>query len=80
MSTNVVYLHNLPEKMRDMIKSNIGECKLFTKHFSRVYFELIKPLPTISTELSCELRDIGIFVEMGYVSIIRKSKSFKVVE
>ena len=78
--SKVVYLHNLPEKMRDIIKSNIGECRPFTKHLSRVHFELIKPFHYISTELFHELRDMDIHVGMYSVSIIRKSKSFKVVE
>lgn len=80
MSTNVVYLHNLPEKMRDIIKSNIGECIPFTRKLSRVYFKLKNHSNPIGTKLFHELRDMDIHVGMYSVSIIRKNESFKVVE
>lgn len=83
MPTNVVYLHNLPEKMRDIIKSDIGQVNInnvsLKGNITVAYplKPLTRPLPK---DLVDELKELDIHLGIRFISIIRKRDSFKVVE
>lgn len=82
MLTNVVYLHNLPEKMRDIIKSNIGLVNINNvdlKGNLRVGYRLKNNIRPFPKGLIGELKELDIHIGNHFVVIIRKRESFKVV-